>query len=107
MPFSRDAESSVAPKARKHGQRPSSQKTSARLSKTALPTSNKDASGSDSESDNDSYQSDMDEYKLYDLPECLLAIKNVKDQMLETIGDDPCTFTKGILHLYAESLLVD
>lgn len=27
--------------------------------------------------------------------------------MLEMIGDDPCTFTKDILHLYVQSLLVD
>jgi hypothetical protein len=42
-----------------------------------------------------------------DLPECLLAIKHIKDQMLELIGNDPITFTKDILLLYTESLLVD
>jgi hypothetical protein len=42
-----------------------------------------------------------------DLPECLLIIKNVKDQMMEMVGNDPCTFTKEIVHLYVQSLLVD
>ncbi|KAG0697140.1 hypothetical protein DFH29DRAFT_878908 [Suillus ampliporus] len=72
----------------------------------ALRISDRDASVS--ESDNDSHHSsDSDENKPYDLPECLLIIKNVKDQMLEMIGDDPCTFTKGILHLYVQSALMD
>ncbi|KAG2757669.1 hypothetical protein P692DRAFT_20867217 [Suillus brevipes Sb2] len=74
----------------------------------ALPTNTEDAS--ESESDNDSHShhsSESDEYQPSDLPECLLAIKLIKDQMLELIGNDPIAFTKDILLLYTESLLVD
>ncbi|KAG2738758.1 hypothetical protein P692DRAFT_20757615, partial [Suillus brevipes Sb2] len=72
----------------------------------ALPTKSEDQS--ESESDDDSHHSsESDEYQPSDLPECLLAIKHIKDQMLELIGNDPITFTKDILLLYTESLLVD
>lgn len=41
------------------------------------------------------------------LPECLLAITHIKDQMLELIVNDPSTFTKDILLLNTKSLLVN
>ncbi|KAG1902460.1 uncharacterized protein F5891DRAFT_978759 [Suillus fuscotomentosus] len=66
------------------------------------------SSDTDSESDNESdNSSDEDENKLNDLPECLLVIKNIKDNMLKTIGDDPCVFAQGILQAYVQSMMVD
>ncbi|KAG1746444.1 hypothetical protein EDB19DRAFT_1905896 [Suillus lakei] len=73
--------------------------------KKALPVSNGDESMS--ESDNDSDHSSDNANNPCDLPECLLVIKIVKDQMMEMVGDDPCTFTKDIVRLYVQSLLVD
>ncbi|KAG1722797.1 uncharacterized protein EDB91DRAFT_1255915 [Suillus paluster] len=65
-------------------------------------------SDTDSESDDESdNSSDEDENKLYDLPECLLVIKNIKDDMLKMIGNDPCAFTQGILQVYVQSMTVD
>ncbi|KAG2135241.1 hypothetical protein DEU56DRAFT_913358 [Suillus clintonianus] len=65
-------------------------------------------SDTDSESDDESDDSsDENENKLYDLPECLLVIKNIKDDMLKMIGNDPCAFAQGILQVYVQSLTVD
>ncbi|KAG1878130.1 hypothetical protein DFJ58DRAFT_720874 [Suillus subalutaceus] len=44
-----------------------------------------------------------DENKLLDLPECLLALKNIKDEMLELV-QEPRAFTEGILTQYVKSL---
>ncbi|KAG1877465.1 hypothetical protein F4604DRAFT_1924095 [Suillus subluteus] len=44
--------------------------------------------------------------KLSDLPECLLALKSIKDEMLALV-QEPCAFTEGILLQYIKSLLDD
>ncbi|KAG2739489.1 hypothetical protein P692DRAFT_20822972 [Suillus brevipes Sb2] len=67
--------------------------------KKALPVSDGDESMS--ESDNDSDHSSDDENNLYKMKH------DLDDQMMEMVGDDPCTFTKDIVHLYVQSLLVD
>ncbi|KAG1840748.1 hypothetical protein F4604DRAFT_1939940 [Suillus subluteus] len=42
----------------------------------------------------------------FNLPESLLAIKSVKDEMLALVPE-PCTFTEGVLLQYVKSLLDD
>lgn len=39
----------------------------------------------------------------FNLPECLLAIKNIKDEMLALVPE-PCAFTEGVLLQYVKSL---
>ncbi|KAG2355735.1 hypothetical protein BDR07DRAFT_1381315 [Suillus spraguei] len=47
-----------------------------------------------------------DENNLSGLPECLIALKNIRDEMLELV-QEPCAFTEGILMQYVKSLLDD
>ncbi|KAG1862475.1 hypothetical protein C8R48DRAFT_673273 [Suillus tomentosus] len=50
---------------------------------------------------------DMRFWSDLDSLECLLAIKHIKDQILELISNDPSIFTKDILFLFIKSLLID
>ncbi|KAG0704198.1 hypothetical protein DFH29DRAFT_873978 [Suillus ampliporus] len=59
-----------------------------------------DATTSEMEADDDEND------KLFDLPECLLALKSIKDEMLALVPE-PCTFTEGVLHQYLKSFLDD
>ncbi|KAG1788970.1 uncharacterized protein HD556DRAFT_1447443 [Suillus plorans] len=47
--------------------------------------------------------SDDENDKLSDLPGCLLALKEIKDEMLELVRE-PCAFTETILLWYVKSL---
>ncbi|KAG1844381.1 hypothetical protein F4604DRAFT_1937590 [Suillus subluteus] len=60
----------------------------------------------DNESELDTDESsDNDEIDtLSDLPSCLLATKNAKDDMLKLIGADPCEFAKDELSKYVKSI---
>ncbi|KAG1827958.1 hypothetical protein EV424DRAFT_1345110 [Suillus variegatus] len=58
----------------------------------------------DDESEPDDDSTDDESDTLSDLPSCLLAIKNAKDDMLKLIGADPCEFVKGELTKYVESI---
>ncbi|KAG1858007.1 hypothetical protein DFJ58DRAFT_840482 [Suillus subalutaceus] len=77
------------------------------LSKEILRAVKKALHGCDddeSEPDTDD-SSDNDEIDtLSDLPSCLLAIKNAKDNMLKLIGADPCEFAKDELTKYVKSI---
>ncbi|KAG1861287.1 hypothetical protein F4604DRAFT_1684098 [Suillus subluteus] len=46
---------------------------------------------------------DDENNKLSDLPECLLTLKSIKDEMLALV-QEPCTFTEGVLLQYIKSL---
>ncbi|KAG1791195.1 uncharacterized protein HD556DRAFT_1445460 [Suillus plorans] len=75
--------------------------------KKALCRDDEDESESDTGSkDSQDSDDDDDESKLYDLPECLRIIKEIKDEMLVKIND-PCNFAHGILCAYAKSMLDD
>lgn len=41
------------------------------------------------------------------LMECLLTLKDIKDDMLALIGGDPCTYVEGIFQEYAKSMADD
>ncbi|KAG1865122.1 hypothetical protein C8R48DRAFT_772825 [Suillus tomentosus] len=56
-----------------------------------------DATASETEADDDEND------PLFNLPECLLAIKNIKDEMLALVPE-PCAFTEGVLLQYVKSL---
>ncbi|KAG1800501.1 hypothetical protein EV424DRAFT_1352146 [Suillus variegatus] len=56
-----------------------------------------DATASETEADDDEND------QLFNLPECLLAIKNIKDEMLALVSE-PCAFTEGVLLQYVKSL---
>ncbi|KAG2093899.1 uncharacterized protein F5147DRAFT_779188 [Suillus discolor] len=56
-----------------------------------------DATASETEADDDEND------QLFNLPECLLDIKNVKDEMLALVPE-PCAFTEGVLLQYVKSL---
>ncbi|KAG1731457.1 hypothetical protein EDD22DRAFT_852887 [Suillus occidentalis] len=58
----------------------------------------------ESELDTDEFSDDDEIDTLSDLPSCLLAIKNAKDNMLKLIGADPCEFAKDKLSKYVKSI---
>ncbi|KAG2086153.1 hypothetical protein BD769DRAFT_1681289 [Suillus cothurnatus] len=64
-------------------------------------------SESESNSDDDSESEDDENIKLDDLPECLRVVKDIKDEMLAMIGDDPCKFVEGVFCDYVKSFPED
>ncbi|KAG2121279.1 hypothetical protein DEU56DRAFT_918281 [Suillus clintonianus] len=68
---------------------------------------NESESESESDSDDDSESEDDENIKLDDLPECLRVVKDIKDEMLAMIGDDPCKFVEGVFCDYVKSFPED
>ncbi|KAG1798567.1 uncharacterized protein HD556DRAFT_1306020 [Suillus plorans] len=64
-------------------------------------------SESESDSDDDSESEDDENIKLDNLPECLRVVKDIKDEMLAMIGDDPCKFVEGVFCDYVKSFPED
>ncbi|KAG2740928.1 hypothetical protein P692DRAFT_20752325 [Suillus brevipes Sb2] len=73
----------------------------------ALRRGDDDESESESDSDDDSEPEDDENIKLDDLPECLRVVKDIKDEMLAMIGDDPCKFVEGVFCDYVKSFPED
>ncbi|KAG1771525.1 hypothetical protein EDD22DRAFT_842758 [Suillus occidentalis] len=73
----------------------------------ALRHGDDDESESESDSDDDSEPEDDENIKLDDLPECLRVVKDIKDEMLAMIGDDPCKFVEGVFCDYVKSFPED
>ncbi|KAG2109334.1 uncharacterized protein F5147DRAFT_652423 [Suillus discolor] len=59
---------------------------------------------SESESDNENSESKSDtDINLFNLMQCLFALKIIKDKML-MVTDDPCTFVQGVFAEYIKTL---